>query len=207
VPPDSVRCTRTVQSPNSHYRVSTSALRYNSPDCPVCHRTVRCTSGATATSRNGRLQKLKNRGTVHDRAERRVRGAPDTAQCLFGTAPDCPEPLEDKASNGQMLPDPNGWVTWLAHRTVSGGAPDCQVRPSTTACPNSPLVVEGYKYPPTTTTPSIQVFSTSHSIQELVHSLLDTNQKNQSLSKCQNSFHSPSDLRESLFVFFVLLLL
>jgi hypothetical protein len=26
----------------------------------VCHRTVRCTSGATTPSRNGRLQKLKN---------------------------------------------------------------------------------------------------------------------------------------------------
>jgi hypothetical protein len=43
-------------------------------------------------------------------------------------------------------------------------------------------VVAGYKYPPTTTTPSIQVSSTSHSIQELVHSLLDTIQNNQSLS-------------------------
>ena len=27
----------------------------------------------------------------------------------------------------------NGRVTWLAHRTVSGGAPDCPVRPSTAA--------------------------------------------------------------------------
>jgi hypothetical protein len=96
-------------------------------------------------------------------------------------------PLEDKASNGQKLPNTNGWVTWLAH-----------VRsPIYSSLPNSHLVVEGYKYPPTTTTPSIQVSSTSHSIQELVHSLLDTNQKNQSLSKCQKSFHSPSDLRES----------
>jgi hypothetical protein len=32
------------------------------------------------------------------------------------------------------------------------------VRPSTVATPNSYLVVEGYKYPPTTTTPSIQDF-------------------------------------------------
>jgi hypothetical protein len=30
----------------------------------------------------------------------------------------CPVPLEDKASNGQKLLNPNGWVTWLAHRTV-----------------------------------------------------------------------------------------
>jgi hypothetical protein len=31
---------------------------------------------------------------------------------------------------------------------VSGGAPDCLVRPSTAAFPNGLLVVEGYKYPP-----------------------------------------------------------
>jgi hypothetical protein len=68
VPPDSVRCTRTVQRPTLHSRVSQRALRYNSPDCPVCHRTVWCTSGVTATSRNGRLQNLKLRGTVRNSA-------------------------------------------------------------------------------------------------------------------------------------------
>jgi hypothetical protein len=117
-----------------------------------------------------------------------IRGTPDSEQCLSSAAPDCLVPLEDKASKGQKLPNANGWVTWLAHRTVSCGAPDCPVRPSTAATPNGCLVVEGYKYPPTTTTPSIQVSSTSFSIQELVHSLLDTNQKNQSLSKCQIHF-------------------
>jgi hypothetical protein len=61
--------------------------------------------------------------------------------------PDCPVPLEDKVSNVQKLPNPNGWVTWLAHRTVSGGAPDYPVRPSTAATPNGHVVVEGYKYP------------------------------------------------------------
>jgi hypothetical protein len=60
VAPDSVRCTRTVQHPTRHSRVSQGAVRYNSPDCPVCHQTVRCASGATTPSRNGRLQKLKN---------------------------------------------------------------------------------------------------------------------------------------------------
>jgi hypothetical protein len=76
-----------------------------------------------------------------------VRGAPDSEQCLSGAVTDCPVPLEDKASNGRKLPNPNDWVTWLVHRTVSGGAPDCPMRPSTAACPNGPLVVEGYKYP------------------------------------------------------------
>jgi hypothetical protein len=84
---------------------------------------------------------------VRAESEPQDRGAPDTEQCMSGVAPDCSVPLEDKASNGQKLQNPNDWVTWLAHRTVSGGAPDCPVRPSTAACPNGCLVVKGYKYP------------------------------------------------------------
>jgi hypothetical protein len=37
-------------------------------------------------------------------------------------------------------------------------APDCPVRPLTDSLPNGYVVVEGYKYPPTTTTTSIQDF-------------------------------------------------
>jgi hypothetical protein len=161
VPPDSVRCTRAVQERTSHSWVSPSALRYNSPDCPVYQQ-------SNGYQSNGRLQTVPLTAlqcAVEVRAE--VRGAPDSEQDLFGAAPDCPVPLEDKASNGQMLQNPNGWVMWLVHRTVSGGAPDCPVRPSTVATPNSYFVVEGYKYPPTTTTPSIQDFWVSHSLQEL----------------------------------------
>jgi hypothetical protein len=40
------------------------------------------------------------------------------------------------------------------------------VRLSTAACPAVELVVRGYKYPTTTSTPTIQAFTTSHSIQE-----------------------------------------
>jgi uncharacterized membrane-anchored protein len=54
--------------------------------------------------------------------------------------------------------NPNGWVTWLAHRTVSSGAPDCPVRPSTASLPNDHFGGWGYKYPPTTTLKGIQVF-------------------------------------------------
>ena len=32
--------------------------------------------------------------------------------------------------------NPNGLVMWLAHRTVSSGAPDCPVRHTTAAIPN-----------------------------------------------------------------------
>jgi hypothetical protein len=112
-----------------------------------------------------------------------------------------------QSSNGRNRQNPNGWVTWLAHRTVSGGAPDCPVRPSTDSLPNGWFGAWGYKYPPTTTTPSIQDFQRSHSIQELVQSIQDTIQNNQSLSKSQ--IHSkPLVTRERvLLVFFELLFL
>jgi hypothetical protein len=48
--------------------------------------------------------------------------------------------------------EPNDRVTWLTHRTVSGGAPDCPVR-------HTSFGGWGYKYPPTTTLQCIQVFS------------------------------------------------
>jgi hypothetical protein len=43
--------------------------------------------------------------------------------------------------------EPNGLVTWLAHRTVSGGAPDCPVRHTTSAFTNVHIGGWGYKYP------------------------------------------------------------
>jgi hypothetical protein len=136
------------------------------PDCPLHQQS----NGYFAQRSLAKAEDSDEQcATVRAESEPPVRGAPDTAQCLSGAAPDSPVPLEDKASNGQKLPNPDGWVTWLAHWTVSGGAPDCLVRPSTAAIPNGYVLVEGYKYPPTTTTPSIQVSSTSHSIQELVH--------------------------------------
>jgi hypothetical protein len=55
--------------------------------------------------------------------------------------------------------EPNGLVTWLAHWTVSGGAPDCPVRHTTEALTNGHFGGWGYKYPPTTTLQCIQVFS------------------------------------------------
>jgi hypothetical protein len=113
-----------------------------------------------------------------------VRGAPDTEQCLSGAAPDCPMQLEDKASNGQLLQNPNGWVTWLVHQIVSGGAPDCPVRPSTAACPNGFLVVEGYKYPNHHHSKHPRILSVTFNIRALSFTPR-YNSKDQSLSKSQ----------------------
>jgi hypothetical protein len=43
--------------------------------------------------------------------------------------------------------EPNDRVTWLAHWTVSGGAPDYPVRHATAASTNGQLGGWGYKYP------------------------------------------------------------
>jgi hypothetical protein len=88
--------------------------------------------------------------------------------------------------------EPNGLVTWLAHRIVSGGAPDCTVRHTTEAFTNGQLGGWGYKYPPTTTLQCIQVFSlqTSYKSSRL-HSKTQT--RDQILSQVQRSFQSNSD--------------
>jgi hypothetical protein len=81
--------------------------------------------------------------------------------------------------------NPNGWVTWLAHQAVSGGAPDSPVRPSTDNLPNGHFGGWGYKYPPTTTLQGIQVFS--HCIQyksSRLHSKTQT--RDQILSQVQD---------------------
>jgi hypothetical protein len=96
VPLDSVRCTRDRIGWTLHLRVSGEPLHYNSPDCPVGHRTDRCDSRATTKKRNGRLQREQCADS-----SRRVRaapdGAPDSAQCLSGATPDCPVPQDVRA--------------------------------------------------------------------------------------------------------------
>jgi hypothetical protein len=123
------------------------------PDCPVHQRSnVYPAQRSTATN----PYKRYSARTVCTEVRAVVRGAPDSEQCMSGAAPDCPVPLEDKASNGQKLQNPNGWVTWLGHRTVW-----CPHRQQPT--PNGCLVVEGYKYPQP---PPLQPFKHStHCIQ------------------------------------------
>jgi hypothetical protein len=93
--------------------------------------------------------------------------------------------------------NPNGWVTWLAHGTVSGGAPDCPVRPSTDSLPNNHFGGWGYKYPPTTTLQGIQVFS--HCIQYKSYSKTQT--RDQILSQVHNHSKYLVTSEREIFVF------
>jgi hypothetical protein len=89
-PPDSVRCTRVDQLQTLHLRVFPGALRYNSPDCPVCHRTVRCTKRSNVYSCNGRLHSALTELQFATEVRACAKGAPNSEQCLFGAALDCP---------------------------------------------------------------------------------------------------------------------
>jgi hypothetical protein len=69
------------------------------------------------------------------------------------------------------------------------------------------LVVGGYKYPPTTSTPTIQAFTTVHSIQEQYTTLQDTNQSLQSNQSPQFNSSILGLVRRSSYVSLLLLLL
>jgi hypothetical protein len=136
VPPDSVRCTRepdaelaTFLKIRGRSAIIHWTVRWRTGQCLVAHRTVRCASGATATSSATvdcntfnvclRAQRSEHAQLAHQTVYRRCPVHHRTAQR--------PHKSELQWSN------PNGQVTWLAHRTVSGGAPDCPVRPSMAA--------------------------------------------------------------------------
>jgi hypothetical protein len=148
--------------------------------------------------------------TVRNSAATELEAQKSEGTGLSGVAPDCPEwhrtvwySKTTDSSNGQLLRTLTIALMWHAPDSaqwLSGGAPDCPVRPSPAAFANGYKVVGGYKYPPTTTSFGIQDFRRSHSIQELEHLLQDTFPKIKPL-QVSNSSQPLSDLRESVFVF------
>jgi hypothetical protein len=123
VPPDSVRCTRVDRLQTLHLRVSEAALRYNSPDCPVCHQTVRCTSGAMAPAQRTPAKVLQCADSPRRvRADARRRTGQWTGPVRCGTG--LSGTTRRQISNIRNRQNPNGWVTWLAHRTLSGAPID-----------------------------------------------------------------------------------
>jgi hypothetical protein len=150
LPPSGIRGGRsTIIHPTVRCSTGLSGV---APDCPVCQTeqrpsapTVVC--NATVKRYSARLRAQKSEQAL--KAHRTVNS-------------DCPVhhrtvwwPHCQKLQRSE----PNGLVTWLAHRTVSSGAPDCPVRHSTEALTNGSFGGWGYKYPPTTTLQGIQVFS------------------------------------------------
>jgi hypothetical protein len=87
----------------------------------VCHRTVRCTKRSNDSQHNSRLQRspanVNSAWIVRAESEQRQKAHRTVySDCLVRhrtvRCPRC------QSSNGQNRQNPNGWVTWLAHRTV-----------------------------------------------------------------------------------------
>jgi hypothetical protein len=104
VPPDSVWCTR--DSNSELLTFGNSGGR-----SAIIHRTVRCASGATATSRQRSSAEGIKCATVRAKVRAEPKGAPDSEQCLSG-GPDV------RSSNGQ-----NPTAVWRGWCTGLSGAP------------------------------------------------------------------------------------
>jgi hypothetical protein len=85
--------------------------------------------------------------------------------------------------------NPNGWLTWLAHRTVSGGAPDCLVRHATAHFQRPLCGGWGYKYPNHPTFNGIQVPTFLH----LTRAIAFNTRHTKEIKSSPNSTQSFSD--------------
>ena len=83
--PDSVRCAKEEQSQElASFGNLQRLVRYNSPDMSGVHRTVRCNSGATATSAPTATCGALNARAARAEVRRAHTGAPDKEQCMSG---------------------------------------------------------------------------------------------------------------------------
>jgi hypothetical protein len=152
VPPDSVRCTR---EPNSEL----ATFRNSGSHFAIIHRTVRCASGATATSRQLSSAENIKCATVRACARRSQSRREKANRTVYRTCPVHHRTVRWPRCQKLQRSNRNGRVTWLAHRTVSGGALDCLVRHTTASSTNGSFGGWGYKYPQPPTIHCIQVFS------------------------------------------------
>jgi hypothetical protein len=107
-----------------------SLLRYNSPDCLVQHRTVRCASEATTTSHQRSSAEDIKCATVRACARRSQSRCQKAHRTVYRTCPVHHWTVRWPHKSEIQRSEPNGLVTWLAHRTVRCA---CRQKPSPTA--------------------------------------------------------------------------
>jgi hypothetical protein len=131
------------------------------------HRTVRCDSGATTTSRATVECNALNARLRAQRSRARAGGTPDSLQGLSGAPPDSQAGPQDRAPTvePQRSTDVAG---------VSGGAPDCPVRHATAAFQRPLCGGWGYKYPNHPTFIGIQVFPLLHLTRAIAFNTIHT---------------------------------
>jgi hypothetical protein len=154
----------------------------------IIRRTVRCASGATATSRQRSTATAFNAlqcAPVSEHAQLAHR-------TVYRTCPVHHQTAQRPHQSELQRSEPNGPLTWLAHRTESGGAPDCPVRHATAAFQRSYFGGWGYKYPNHPTFNGIQVFHLQY-ITRAIALNSRHNQRDQILSQVRNHSKSNSD--------------
>jgi hypothetical protein len=128
----------------------------------VKHRTIRCASGATTTSRQRSTATALN--ALQYAAESEY--AQEAHRIVYRTCPVHHRTAQRPHQSELKRSEPNDLLTWLAHRIVSSGAPDCPVRHATAAF-QQPLLVVGAINTPTTPPSMASKFSTFDTLQEL----------------------------------------
>jgi hypothetical protein len=161
-------------------------LCYNSPDRPVnAPDSVRCASGATATSRatvdcNAFKARLRAQRSEHTQLAHRT---------VYRTCPVHHRTAQRPHKSELQWSNPNGWLTWLAHLTVSGGAPDCPVRHATADFQRPHFGGWGCKYPNHPTFNGIQVSTLLH----LTRAIAFNTRHTKEIKSSPNSTQSFSD--------------
>jgi hypothetical protein len=153
--PDSVRCTR-------EFDAELASFGNFGGRSAIIHRTVQCNTGLSGVPveqqllcANGRLQRALNARLRAQRSEQRQKAH----RTVYRTCPMHHRTVRWPHLSELQRSEPNGLVTWLVHRTVSGGAPDCPMRHTTEASPTVLLVVGAINTPNHPTLQCIQVFS------------------------------------------------
>jgi hypothetical protein len=160
VPPDSVRCTRELDAQlrtfgnfQRRFAIIHRTCPVDTGQCPVHQRRATLNSPASA-SRSAIIHRTcpVYTGLSGEPAEQRLlraNGRLHCIKCALARAEEqstrvahrtvyrtCPvrHRIARRAHKTELQrSEPNGLVTWLAHQTVSGGAPDCPVCHATAA--------------------------------------------------------------------------
>jgi hypothetical protein len=173
-----VRCTRALDAELATF----GKIRGRSA---INHRTVRCASGATTTSR----------ATVDCNTLNVLQCAPESEHAqvahrtVYRTCPVHHRTAQRPHKSELQRSNPNGWLTWLAHRTGSSGAPDCPVRHATAVFQRPYFGGWGYKYPNHPTFNDIQVSTLLH----LTRAIAFNTRHTKEIKSSPNSIQSFSD--------------
>jgi hypothetical protein len=138
-PPNSVRCTRELDA-------ELATFGKMGGRSAIIHRTVRCASGAMATSRQRSTATALNALQCAPELEHAQKGH----QTVYRTCPVHHRTAQRPHQSELQQSEPNGRLTWLAHRTLSSGALDnvrCAMRQTAS---QRPLLVVGAINTPTT---------------------------------------------------------